>query len=65
MNAQTSQPYVSIRRHQSGAWQPIYVDARGTQVLRISIQRNTRPCVEAAVKFFSLVKGIAYQEPAA
>ena len=56
-------PHVTIRRHQSGAWQPIYVDARGAQMLRIYIRRNDRQSVESAVKAWATLKGIEYRAP--
>jgi hypothetical protein len=63
VSATPVKPHVTIRRHVSGAWQPLYVDRRGASVLRIYIQRNDRRNVEAAVKFYALAKGFEYVAP--
>lgn len=56
-------PYVSIRQHQNGAWQPIYVGWRGTQRCPVSCTQNTREAQEAAVKFYGMRWGIPYVAP--
>lgn len=56
-------PYVTIERHQSGAWKPLYVNGRGRQVLPIYLRFNNRPSVEFAARTWAEAKGILFKEP--
>jgi hypothetical protein len=56
-------PFVTIKRHVSGAWQPFYTDSRSTQVLRIYTRFNNRPTVEYATRKYADDHGLEYREP--
>lgn len=56
-------PFVTIRRHGTGLWQPLYVDSRGAQMLRIFIRSNNRASVEFATRLYAEKYGLEWKDP--